>query len=154
MSRRILALGLVTGLAGCEREPDLHGYWDIATIAAGATEDAAEPLGDGLAGSLEFTRDAEAYGVYAYTWTGALTPDPTPDVVVYTWSFTSSAPDDFSYVDPGETFSLTVTHPGTTDVYEVLDWKGSSVRLRSELAAPPPATYDTPQMFVELTLER
>ncbi len=144
---------LVLLVAGCEREPDLHGFWDIAELRVGATADDATV--ESLAGSLELTREDEAFAVYSYTWTGTLQPDPTPDVVVYTWSMVSSEPDDFSYVGEGETFTLQLWHDGgVLDAFSVLDWRGSSVTLRSTAASPPPAGYETPQMFVELGLER
>jgi len=140
-------------VVACEREPDLHGYWDIAELRVGASREDASA--ESLAGSLEFTREDEAFAVYSYTWTGTLAPDPSPDVVAYTWSMVSSEPDDFSYVGEGETFALHLWHTGgVLDAFSILDWRGSSVTLRSTAASPPPAGYDTPQMFVELTLER
>lgn len=153
-ARLLGALAALAALAGCERDPDLHGYWDITELRVGSTDDDA--VSESLAGSMEFTREATVYAVWSYTWTGSLQPDPTPDTVVYSWQMTSSDPsDEFGYVTPDETYTVTLTGGGAVpDVYAVEDWKGSSVTLRSELAAPPPAAADTPPMFVELSLER
>lgn len=139
-------------LAGCERDPSLLGYWDITTMRAGSDADTAEEAS--LAGFVEFQSNGAAYAMFSYTWTGTWTPDPAPALV--TFETDARERDDFveTYKTKDETYTVSMTTKGWTNVYDVLDWEGNTVRLSSAAAAPPGRWEGDSLVYFELELER
>lgn len=142
-------------LAACERDPALFGYWDIVVMRAGATEADAQEAG--LAGFLEFTAAGSANGMFSYTWSGGgWEPDPTPELLWFTTDAVAQTEIVESYKSRGETYTVLMTVGGEdTTIFDLLDWKGSSVTLSSADATLPGAWgTGASRGFFEMELER
>jgi hypothetical protein len=149
-------------LAGCERDPTFYGYWDVATLAMGPTEDDAAEVT--LAGFMEFDADDKVRAMFGYTWDGSqMKPDPRPDLLTWETAVTSSVDDEGEFLStwakPDETWTMTLSNTNNLMLhsdFDVEDWKGSSVTLVSDDALPPEpwATETDPRLFVRIELER
>jgi hypothetical protein len=149
----MLALLLVMA---CERDPTLIGYWEVAAMRAGASEDLLDEVT--LAGTMEFTADSTCAAIFSYEWSGSWQPQPQPDVMYLMTD--AGENDDFvdSYKKRGETYKLNLwlTSGGDSqNTFDLVDWKGSTVTLVGQSAMPPGQwEVQGSRMIWELDLER
>lgn len=145
-------------LLACERDPTLFGFWEVAAMRAGSDDASLEEVT--LAGTMEFTAEQECAAIFSYTWSGSWQPDPRPEVLVLTTDAEEN--EDFvdSYKEKGETYQVSLWLNNSEEgrnTFDLLDWAGSTVTLRSESALPPGAWQQGAsgsRVIWELELER
>lgn len=143
-------------MMACERDPTLIGYWEIAAMRAGSTDDSLDEVT--LAGSMEFTADSDCWAMFAYEWSGTWQPEPQPVVLVLETD--AGENDDFidSYKKRGETYTLNLwltSGAQSQNTFDLVDWKGSTVTLAGESVMPPGEwEHEGSRMIWELDLER
>lgn len=149
----MLALLLMTA---CERDPTLIGYWEIAAMRAGSSDEQLDEVT--LAGSMEFTADSTCAAIFAYDWAGSWQPEAQPDVLELTTDAGENADFVDSYKKRGETYKLNLwlnSGADSQNTFDLVDWKGSTVTLAGESVMPPGEwEVQGARLIWELDLER